>query len=412
MDSSVRRRRGDGDTSADDIREEQRDAALVAQSSHGWGAFVLAFTAAGILLGIIIAVLPSPIQPVAFSLPPPPQWTGALTPNDKLSQAEKVLENQVRGPESIVRDGDYLYTGTADGRVVSIYRGELNTLTRLGEGNNCGEFESEPACGRPLGMRLDKEGYLLVADAYLGIFRVNVATGDHSLLVSSKIPIAGHLPRFLNDVEEGPDGLVYFTDSSTRWDRRHNRYCILEADMSGRLVSYDPKSGAVEQLAGGFAFANGMSLSLDKMHILVAETIKARIMRYHLSGPNKGQTDVFADNLPGWPDNIRQSGRGTYWVGLASVRRADKFSFLDWVAPWPSIRALIAKLVSQEAMMSMIPKYGLLIELDAQGQIIRSLHDPSGQVVPAVSEADEKDGVLYLGSYYLPYLSRLYLHRA
>ena len=26
-------------------------------------------------------------------------------------------------------------------------------------------------------MRLDKEGYLLVADAYLGIFRVNVATG-------------------------------------------------------------------------------------------------------------------------------------------------------------------------------------------------------------------------------------------
>ena len=26
-------------------------------------------------------------------------------------------------------------------------------------------------------MRLDREGYLLVADAYLGIFRVNVATG-------------------------------------------------------------------------------------------------------------------------------------------------------------------------------------------------------------------------------------------
>ena len=40
-----------------------------------------------------------------------------------------------------------------------------------------GRFEDEPTCGRPLGMRLDKEGYLIVVDAYLGLFKVNVVTG-------------------------------------------------------------------------------------------------------------------------------------------------------------------------------------------------------------------------------------------
>ena len=43
-----------------------------------------------------------------------------------------------------------------------------------------GKFEDEPTCGRPLGMRINKEGYLVVLDAYLGLFQINVATGEYS----------------------------------------------------------------------------------------------------------------------------------------------------------------------------------------------------------------------------------------
>lgn len=46
-----------------------------------------------------------------------------------------------------------------------------------------------------------------------------------------------------------------------------------------RLLSFDPKTGRVEQLADGLAFANGLQLSVDKSHILISETTKARIMR-------------------------------------------------------------------------------------------------------------------------------------
>ena len=49
--------------------------------------------------------------------------------------------------------------------------------------------------------------------------------------------------------------------------------------VCSRLLSYNPDTLVVEELASGFAFANGLAISSDKTHILVAETIKARIMR-------------------------------------------------------------------------------------------------------------------------------------
>jgi hypothetical protein len=43
-------------------------------------------------------------------------------------------------------------------------------------------------------------------------------------------------------------------------------------------------------------------------------------------------------------------------------------------------------------------KYGLLLELNANGLIVRSFHDPTGTVFPSVSQATEYNNMLYLGS--------------
>jgi len=37
-------------------------------------------------------------------------------------------------------------------------------------------------CGRPLGMRLDADGYLIVLDTYLGMYKINVATGVQTIV--------------------------------------------------------------------------------------------------------------------------------------------------------------------------------------------------------------------------------------
>lgn len=47
----------------------------------------------------------------------------------------------------------------------------------LNKNKTAGGYENETTCGRPLGMRMDKNGFLIVADGYYGLFKVNVATG-------------------------------------------------------------------------------------------------------------------------------------------------------------------------------------------------------------------------------------------
>ncbi|XP_045172288.2 adipocyte plasma membrane-associated protein-like isoform X2 [Mercenaria mercenaria] len=355
---------------------------------------------------LILMLIPTPIKPEYIRLPQRPEWTDTLRPNKHLQKAKKLFYDKIQGPESLVVDGDYLYTGTADGKIMEIYKGELRVLTRLGQ-EPCGRFEDEPTCGRPLGMRMDKDGYLIVADAYLGLFKVNVATGDKTVLWPSSEPINGRRPNFMNDLDIGPDGTIYVSDSSTKWDRRHNRYCFFEGESSGRLFSYNPTTNTTKELVTGIPFANGVTLTRDKSAILLTSTTKAAVYRYNLDGPNKGKLEDFNNNLPGIPDNIRRSAKGGYWVGLAGVRKPE-FSLIDLSAANPWIRGIVTKIFSQEMIMKMVPSYGLVVELNEYGHIVRTLHDPSGKVIPSVSEVEDTGTVLYLGSYNLPFLSKLY----
>ncbi|KAL4238695.1 hypothetical protein ACF0H5_003402 [Mactra antiquata] len=356
---------------------------------------------------LILWLLPSPINPVEFRLPPVPKWTGALHPNLKLQKATKLFTNKLTGPESMVADGDYLYTGTADGKIVEIYKGEIRVITKLGK-DPCGKFEHEPTCGRPLGMRLDKDKYLIVADAYLGLFKVNVATGDKTLLLSSSTLINGQPAKFMNDIDIGKDGTIYISDTSALWDRRHNRYSVLEGESTGRLISFNPSTNEIKELVGGIAFANGVQITRDQQSVLLVSTTRAAIYRYYIDGPKKGNFEDFNNNLPGLPDNIRKSSLGGYWVGLAGVRK-EAFSMMDFTAPHPWIRSLLTKVFSQEIIIKLLPKYGMVLRLNEEGKIVESLHDPSGKIIPGVSEVEDTGSVLYLGSYNLPFLSKLYI---
>ena len=64
--------------------------------------------------------------------------------------------------------------------------------------------------------------------------------------------------------------------------------------------------------------------------------------RYYIKGDKIGIYDIFADNLPGLPDNIRASSDGGYWVGIAAIRKWP-FNLLHFLGPYPSIRKIITK---------------------------------------------------------------------
>ncbi len=76
----------------------------------------------------------------------------------------------------------------------------------------------EHICGRPLGLRFNKKtGDLWIADAYLGILKVGPEGGQAESVVAE---IDGVPMKFCNDLDFDEDGVLYFTDSSTKWHRR------------------------------------------------------------------------------------------------------------------------------------------------------------------------------------------------
>jgi hypothetical protein len=74
----------------------------------------------------------------------------------------------------------------------------------------------------------------------------------------------------------------------------------------------------------------------------------------------------------------------------ASPRYQGKPSLFDFLGPHPWIRKLLAS-VLPERHLGMIfglfkSNYGLVVELNSDGKIIGSYHDPDGSVVPDVSQ--------------------------
>ena len=87
-----------------------------------------------------------------------------------------------------------------------------------------GTKEAEPTCGRPLGLRFDRYGVnLIVADAHLGLLKVDTKTGTVSTLVSSKTGAHGVPFKFVNDLDIDRYGTIYFTDSTAKWDRCNHK---------------------------------------------------------------------------------------------------------------------------------------------------------------------------------------------
>jgi hypothetical protein len=52
-----------------------------------------------------------------------------------------------------------------------------------------------------------------------------------------------------------------------------------------------------------------------------------------------------------------------------------------------------------------VPKYGLIVEYDLSGRIVKSWHDPTGRVVESASIAVVHNDKIYIGSYYGSYIA-------
>ncbi|CAD5113395.1 DgyrCDS2567 [Dimorphilus gyrociliatus] len=372
--------------------------------------FFLAVTPIVVVIGIyIFTVLKSPINPKSSELGLAPVFEGALEPNNHLQAAERLFENEILGPEAPMVYKGNVYAGLHDGRFVKfdLKNNKVETLLRLGQSENCGSYENEPKCGRPLGFRILPDGTMYIIDTYLGLFKFNLNTHEKTKLFGPDLVVEGTNMTLLNDLDIDDEGNIYFSHSSVRWERRNFVYVVLESASDGRLLSYNLHTKKFRVLIDSLDFANGVQLSPNQDYVLVAELTRARIWKYHIKGPLAGEKTIFADNLPGLPDNIRPSKNGGYWIGLGAARKRTAFNIIEWMMTKAFVKKFLAAVLSIDTFPKLAPKYGLAIHIDEKGRIDKTLHDTTGRVIAKVSQVIEDGDNLYFGSYGSPYLGRL-----
>jgi sugar lactone lactonase YvrE len=333
---------------------------------------------------VLVCLLPSvqactPFDPLPYEPPQPPALEGDLAPNEDLRLAESLGIGLLGTSEDLAVDRrDRIHGGTEDGRILR--------LTVSPDGEESVEVFAETG-GRPLGLHFDAAENLIVADAMKGLLSVD-PTGTITVLSTS----ADSVPfRFTEDVDIAADGRIYFSDASSKWGIEETVLDLFEGRPHGRLLRFDPRTDETEVLLDGLYFANGVALSQDEDFVIVCETARYRITRYWIVGPDAGTSDIFIDNLPGFPDGVSGNGNGTFYVALLGVRNA----LVDWLQPRPALKTLLSFLPNDFWLDALEP-YGFALALDENGNVIRTLQDPGGDVVKGVSSVEQLGDYLYL----------------
>ncbi len=344
------------------------------------------------VVGVIAYLLlwPVPVAPIAWDAPENAGYVGAYAPNTDLSNLTEINMGPYHGPEDIVAlPGGRIATATQDG-VVLAFDPTDESFTVIAETG-----------GVPLGMEMGPDGRLLVADAYKGLLAVSL-DGAVEVLTNE---VDGTPILYADDLDVADDGVIYFSDASTKFGAEAGGSTLassllelMESAGTGRVLAYDPADGSTRVVSDGWVFSNGVAIAPDG-DLLVLETGRYRLDRVN---PQTGARTTIIDNFPGFPDNINRGpvlddGTPTYFVGIVSPRS-------EWLDD--NADNVLARKIAMRLPASMRPQaenYGLILQIDADGEILRTFHDPIG-TYPTTTGAVVVDDRMYITSLTAPTL--------
>ncbi|WP_299569087.1 SMP-30/gluconolactonase/LRE family protein [uncultured Williamsia sp.] len=230
--------------------------------------------------------------------PSPVSTTRALPP-------ARTIELPAGFAEDVVVDGAGQLLCGVDGGAILRIDPETHTATTVASTG-----------GRPLGLEHRSDDTLLVCDAHLGLLHLDLTTGEIATLTRF---VDSRPLRFCSNATTLPDGTIWFTESTTRFDFEHHRGSMMENRPSGRLLRRSP-DGSVTVIRDDLWFANGITATPDGTGLMVVETAGHRVNRFALTGTRAGAVDVVTAGLPGFPDNMSDFRTGRSWIPLTNPR--------------------------------------------------------------------------------------------
>ncbi len=240
-------------------------------------------------------------------------------------------------------------------------------------------------------------------------------------LAGKGIEISGERPAALASLDcitalafEG--SRLWIAQGSTRHPFANWLHDFMDQKPSGRVLSYDLASGALEVRAEKLGFPYGLLPRADGL--IVAESWAKRLIALGAGSAHR----ILADDLPGYPAGLAASQSGGLWLALFAPRSpllelvlrepAYRRAMMAEVEPefWisPALRSgySFAEPMQGGALKQMgvlkpwapTRSYGLVVEMDASANPLQSLHSRAGGTRHGVTSLLEVEGTLWIAS--------------
>lgn len=331
------------------------------------------------------------VSPGYLDLPPAPTVSSApgsaYALNDKLRHVELIGLGEVESPEDVILDHeDNLYCGTRHGQIVRFFAPDYKrheVYARIG--------------GQPLGLAFDAGQNLYVCVGGMGLYRVTPERVVEKITDETNRSLLSIIDdsrlRLADDLDIAPDGRIYFSEATVRYEMHEWPTDSLEGRGNGRIICYDPRTKKTNTVLRGLIFPNGVVLASDRESIMFAESWNCSIKRYWFDGPKRGAVETVIANLPGYPDNINRASDGNYWLALMGMRSPA----FDLAMRKPGFRRRMSKQLPGDEWLSPNINTGCIVKFNEQGQILDSLWDLGGVNHPMITSMREHRGYLYIG---------------
>ncbi|GMI76751.1 strictosidine synthase 2 [Hibiscus trionum] len=283
------------------------------------------------------------------------------------------------GPEALAFESGtrHFFTGIADGRILK-YQGPTTGFVDFGfaapnrSKSVCDGTNTNPTCGRPVGMALHHQTKrLYVCDAFFGFGVLGPEGGPVTILSTAA---DGEPYRFCDGVDvHQPTGNVYFTDASAVYDMRQFETARSVNDSTGRLLKYDVENKQVTVLFRNLSYAGGVAVDEKEEFVLVSEFLGSRTRKIQLRGPKPCESDIV--NTRPFPDNIKKTRSDDFWIAAATIDRGT--------------------------LPSLLP---IGERINASGNLTETVQLEQWYANKLVSEVHEFDGKLYIASLFADFI--------
>jgi sugar lactone lactonase YvrE len=324
-----------------------------------------------------------------------PSMDGAFSPNQRLDRATPIGD-PLPGADAVAEAPDGAICVSA-GRKVWRLSGP-----RYENRSVFAEFDSDVG-----GLAFHPDGRLLACTAR-GLAAVE-ASGRTSYLGEAE----GEPLRCLTAVTAVPDGTIFACDGSTRHGAEAWCIDLMERNSLGRMISCGPALRNARVLARGLNYPGGVAVSM-RGELWFTESFAHRLSRAAISSPDVvAEPRIVIRNMSGYPSRVSPSRDGGFWLSIFAVRthlvefvlREDDFREEMmrtippeyWVAPALATTGDCLEPMQTGGIKALgIQKpwapprsYGLLARLDADGEVVETLHSRVGGRYHGITAAIE-----------------------